>query len=386
SSVLGLNCGDDDAPVAPTGGGSEPLSFNDFQDASVVVGQVNKTSGGQNAGGTAGPIGLNSPAGAGAGSFYIPDTFNHRILGYTEIPTADGEAADFVVGQPDFTTVVSGTTSQNFNLTSDCVASGGKLFLADGSNHRVLIWNTLPTANTPASVVVGQADFTSSGSALTQAGFSLPFRVFVAGGKLFVGDLNNRRVLVWNSIPTTNGEAADVVVGQADFTSNVNALTAAGMNGPRAIWSDGTRLVVSDAGNRRVLIWNSIPTTNGQAADVVVGAPDFTTAGSATASATTIDGAWGVASDGTSLFVADTFNNRITVFTPFPTTNGAAAVGVLGQSNFTNETRNDANQDGVADANPTARTLWGPTGLKVIGDRLVVADQSNHRMLIFESN
>jgi hypothetical protein len=32
-----------------------------------------------------------------------------------------------------------------------------------------------------------------------------------------VADLGNNRVLIWNSIPTTNQKAADVVVGQKDM-------------------------------------------------------------------------------------------------------------------------------------------------------------------------
>lgn len=384
-SVLVISCGDDD-PAAPTGGGQTPLSFNDFQDAAVAIGQVNMTTGGDNAGGALGPIGLDAPAGDAAGSFYLPDTFNNRVLGFSAMPTADGEAADFVMGQPDFTTNAAGVTAQNFSLPTDCAVSAGKLFLADYLNRRVLIWNSLPTANTPASVVVGQPDFTSNGNAVTQSGMGVAWRVLVAGGKMFVVDLGGNRVLIWNSIPTSNGTPADVVVGQADFTSFAVATTATSVGNPRGLWSDGTRLVISDTFSNRILIWNSVPTTNGQAADVVVGAPDFTTVGSTTASATSVGDAWGVASDGTSLFVAQGTFHRVAVYTPFPTNNGAAATGVLGQSNFTNAMRNDANQDGVEDAGPTARTFYGPVAVRVRGDRLLVTDQTNNRVLVFNSN
>ena len=43
-----------------------------------------------------------------------------------------------------------------------------------------------------------------------------------------------------------------------------------------SVTSDGQRLYVTDLGHNRVLIWNSIPTQNGQAADVVVGQPNMT--------------------------------------------------------------------------------------------------------------
>jgi hypothetical protein len=47
------------------------------------------------------------------------------------------------------------------------------------------------------------------------------------------------------------------------------------MNGPVGIFSDGIHLFVVDQGFNRVLIWNEIPTTDGQVPDVVLGQPDF---------------------------------------------------------------------------------------------------------------
>jgi hypothetical protein len=384
-SVTWVSCGDDD-PASPGNTGPTGLTFNNFQDAAVVIGQADKNSGDPNAGATTGPVGLNSPFGSPGGQLYVPDRLNNRVLGFNSIPTADGEAADFVLGQANFTSNGSGTTAQNFNSPMDCVVSGGKLFMVDSGNDRVLIWNTLPTANDPADVVVGHADFTSGAGSTTQGGLSLPVRLAIAGGKLFVVDQGSNRVMIWNTIPTTNGALASVVVGQANFTTATSGLSASKFDIPRGIWTDGVRLVIGDAGNLRVLIWNSIPTTNGETADVVVGAPNFTTAGSTTASATATSQPWGVASDGTSLFVCSTYFSRVSIFRPFPTTNGAAAVGVLGQSNFTNDTENDANQDGVNDGAPTARTLYYPTGIRVINNRLFVVDQANNRVLVFNSN
>ena len=46
------------------------------------------------------------------------------------------------------------------------------------------------------------------------------------------------------------------------------------MDFPRFALSDGTRLFVADGGNDRVLIYNTIPTQNAAAADVILGQPD----------------------------------------------------------------------------------------------------------------
>jgi len=50
------------------------------------------------------------------------------------------------------------------------------------------------------------------------------------------------------------------------------------MRGPQGVWIQGTRLFVADTDNSRILVWNTIPTSNYQAADYVLGEPDFNTA------------------------------------------------------------------------------------------------------------
>lgn len=386
--VGAIGCGDD--PVAPSNEtpAPDPLSFFNFHEASVVIGQVGMTSKDANASGTIGPQGFDDPysAGAGTGPYYVPDYSNNRVLGFTEIPTSNGATAAFVLGQPDFTSNGSGRSAQEFNGPFACAVYNGKLFLLEYSNHRVLIWNSLPTSNVPADVVVGQPNFTSPAASISRERLFAPLDLTVVAGKLIVVDRGHNRVLIWKSIPLTNGAPADLVIGQTDFETSTIGLSRTKFNGPSHVWSDGRRLVVSDYENQRVLIWNSFPKENGQRADVVVGAPDFTTAATNIASATTFRGVNGVASDGISLFLADTGSHRILVFSPFPTSNGAAAVGVIGQDSFTAIAANDQNQDGVYDGSPTERTLSIPSSIRVEGNRLIVADSGNHRLLIYVSN
>ena len=99
------------------------------------------------------------------------------------------------------------------------------------------------------------------------------------------------------------------------------------MDFPRFALSDGTRLYVADAGNDRVLVYNTIPTQNAQQPDEILGEPDeFTdqvtsnsslfspnlasSASNVTPSPTAL--AW----DGTNLYVTDPSDFRILVFTP----------------------------------------------------------------------
>jgi hypothetical protein len=149
------------------------------------------------------------------------------------------------------------------------------------------------------------------------------------------------------------------------------------MYGPNAIYGTGTKLFVSDRTNHRVLIWNTIPTTSGQAADVALGQPNLTsfTANNGGISGATINSPQGVYVNGTKLYVADGANNRILIWNTIPTTNGQAADAVFGQSNFTSNT---ANAGGAL----SAFGVYIPQRMFVTGGRLFIPDYNNARVLV----
>src|SRR5258706_2644278 len=188
---------------------------------------------------------------------------------YTNMP------ATIVVGQPDF---VSGSINQGGasptarslrnGLRGILVDSRGRLIVSDGNNNRVLIWNSIPTQNnTPADIVLGQPDFTSStanNGGRSAATLSAPFGLASDGTRLFVADSGNQRALVWNNLPTTNQQPADVVVGQADMTTGGGSCDGShSFNSPSGIAVYNGKLMVSDGTNpaspNRILIWNTIP-------------------------------------------------------------------------------------------------------------------------------
>src|SRR5439155_9414536 len=113
-----------------------------------------------------------------------------------------------------------------------------------------------------------------------------PQGVWLQNGKLFIADTHNNRVVIFNSIPTANGASADVVLGQPNFTVGINTNIAQvtpnpqanTMSDPVSVSSDGRRLFVADLGYNRVLIWNGIPTANGAPADIALGQPNLTSA------------------------------------------------------------------------------------------------------------
>jgi hypothetical protein len=196
---------------------------------------------------------------------------------------------------------------------------------------------------------------------------------FVAGGKLVVSDRDNHRVLVWSSVPTSSGQAADLVLGQPDFTTCAASADVgpSTLSAPRGVWTDGTRLLVADSGNERVLVWSSFPTENGAPADLVLGQPDLASEGPSI-SAGGLGWPLAVASNGTQIAVADCGANRVLVWNAFPVASGASADVVLGQPDFAS-----------SGYGLSATRMGCPSGVLLHEDLLVVAEWDNSRYLVF---
>ena len=322
--------------------------------------------------------------------------------------------ASTVLGQTDFTSVDFHITQSGLRLPTAVATDGKILAVADTANNRVMIWKSIPTVNgQPADLVLGQPDFTTiSPVVVDNRSFRGPQGVWIQNGKLFVADTQNHRVLIWNSIPTQNRQPADVVLGQANFnvavqpdlTKGASDAHANTLLNPVSVSSDGTRLYVADLGNNRVLIWNSIPTSNQKAADVVVGQKDFETSisndaaglcpsnGTDSTGALTYPARCGktmdfprfALSDGTRLFIADSGNDRVLIYNTIPTAPGAAADIILGQPDENASVVSSATdlfhpllRQSAADITPT------PTGLAWDGTNLYVSDPANRRVLVF---
>jgi len=225
--------------------------------------------------------------------------------------------------------------------------------------------------------------------------------IITGTGKVVVTDTRNHRVLIWNTVPTVSGEPADFVLGQANFEScapNNDALlggtTARTMNGPSGVWSDGSRLIINDSLNNRVLIWNSFPAVSYAPADTVLGQSDFArTASNDVDQNGTSDGAPdartlsypydGIDFDGRQLCIADSDNNRVLIWDSLPTENFQAADRVLGQPDFSSSLPNDSTADGSGD-DPGPTTLDSPNGCYFYLDNIFVGDQDNNRVLMYE--
>lgn len=330
------------------------------------------------------------------GPLFICDTGHHRLLMWRRPPEADHAPADIVIGQRDF-----GCEGRNgkgepgpstFNVPTGIALADGALAVADAWNHRVLIWLALPeNPNDPANVVLGQEDFTG---ALANRGSDRPradtlnwcYGVAIGAGKLFIADTGNRRVLVWDGIPTRNGTPADLVLGQRDFTTrDENAggePGALGMRWPHGIaFVDGS-ILVADAGNNRVMAWRKMPETNGAPCDYVIGQPDMRSVDHNRSayypSARSLNMPYGITVLGERLVVADTANSRLLGFALAGLAMDEAAGRLAGQRDFA------AKGDNRWGA-PARDSLCWPYGVAACGNTLVVADSGNNRVLLWEA-
>jgi uncharacterized protein (TIGR03437 family) len=291
----------------------------------------------------------------------VTDTDNNRVLIWKSIPTTNGQPADIVLGQPDFVTVQSPGVVDNksFRGPQGVWIQGNQFFVADTQNHRVLVWNSIPTTNhQPADFVLGQPNFTTATqqdqtTAETEtnaANLLNPVSVTSDGTRLYVTDLGHNRVLIWNSMPTQTAQPADLELGQPNMTQGYAdnssamcasngtdstgaltypALCASTLSFPRFALSDGTHLYVADGGNDRIMVYNTIPTANGAAADLFIGEPDQFTdqitdstdtfrpdANILRSSADTIRSPIALAWDGTNLWATDPYDMRVVAYTP----------------------------------------------------------------------
>ena len=212
--------------------------------------------------------------------------------------------------------------------------------------------------------------------------FLAPRGVFVKDHKLFVSDTGQNRVFIWNQIPKGEFQNPDITLGQSHAMGvGRNAggrTTASTLQYPSGVWTDGSKLVVADAWNHRVLIWHSLPTQDGQAADVVLGQPDFfanepnVRGISHAPTARSLNWPYGVWCDGISLWIADTGNRRLLFYENLPENSYVAADGVIGQPDFTERDYDHNN------------AIW-PYSVKISSQgEMAITDTQYYRILLWK--
>ncbi len=268
-------------------------------------------------------------------------------------------------------------------LTSLLVACSGSNTTIAPSHPATPTPKSLSVSDTSATALLGQPNFTSptcNNPGLTDSQ-QLCHPVGVAidnrSGNLFVADGDNNRVLIWpKASDFTNGQAASVVLGQPNFTINQKCgkTNAGSLCDPNNLAVDATgNLFVADTDGNRVLEFRP-PFSSGMSASLVLGQPSFDNA-TCGAGDTRLCAPRDVTVDANgNVWVVDADNNRVLEFDA-PLMSGEAAHLVIGQSTFST---NRCNQGG----RPSAGSLCSPKGIALDkAGNLYVADNDNNRVL-----
>ena len=213
---------------------------------------------------------------------YVADSFNNRVLGWRDAASfSNGEAADLVIGQPDFT--FADCNNGGVSKNSLCVPGGvavdgsGHLYVGDSFNSRVLEYTNpftagagvFPCVGGAANEVFGQGgSFTSNtcnNGGISDNSLCEPFEIAVDGsGHLYVADSDNNRVLEYNT-PLTSSSANEVFGQGGSFTSNTcnnGGISDNSLCDPYGVALDGSgHLYVADEHPSRVLEYNTPPTS-----------------------------------------------------------------------------------------------------------------------------
>jgi uncharacterized repeat protein (TIGR01451 family) len=365
--------------------------------ADAVLGQADFVSGTVNAGGGPTATSLNEPRGliidGVSGRLFVADSMNHRVLSWPDAAAfTNGQAADIVLGQPDFTSnsVNQGganPTAKTLNTPKSVATdSAGRLYVADSQNFRILRYDPPFTTNMSAVSVFGQAgSFTTANQASivtpTADNLGNPDGIAIdANDKLYCADRFLSRVSLY-STPLAS-TSADLVIGQPNLTTAGGNLTQTGLDHCSGVALDAAgNLYVGDEFNNRVMLFLA-PLSSGKAAARVFGQPDFAsnTANNGGISASTINYSGSSATVAVdpvtgNLYVADALNNRVLEYAD-PQTDSTAS-RVFGQANFTTATPNTGGR--------SASTLQDVAGVAVdSAGSLYVSDRLNHRVLRYD--
>jgi hypothetical protein len=273
-----------------------------FQGAELSLSTAVTTQAGTGSSGSANGTGtsasFNQPVGitTDGTNLYVADSMNNLIrkivISTGVVTTVAGTGSN---GSADNTT----GTSASFNYPSGITTDGTNLYVADSSNHLI---RKIVISTGAVTTVAGTGSTGSANGTGTSASFNYPYGITTDGTNLYVADLSNhliRKIVISTGAVTT-------LAGTGSSGSANGTGTSASFSTPSGITTDGTNLYVGDSGNnliRQIVISTGVVTT-------VAGTGSRGSAnGTGTSASFYYPG--GITTDGTNLYVADTFNDLI---------------------------------------------------------------------------
>ena len=203
-----------------------------------------------------------------------------------------------------------------------------------------------------------EADFAGDADGIGSAArFKLPSYMATDGSSLYVADSQNNTI---RKVVISTGEVS-TFAGTAGISGSSDGIgSSAGFDNPNGITTDGTNLYVTDTYNqtiRKIAIATRQVTT-------IAGSVGQSGSTDGTGSAARFNYPFAITNDGTNLYVADTYSNTIRkiVIATDAVTTFAGQAGPSGSS------------DGIG----TAARFYYPFAITCSGSYLYVADSGNH--------
>ena len=234
-------------------------------------------------------------------NLYVADSFNNTIR---KIVLSSGAvtllAGSSVAGSADN---AAGTLAQFWQPT-DITTDGTNLFVVDSPNHTIRKIVISSGAVTTLAGLVGTSGVADTASGIP-AKFNYPYGITTDGSNLFVTDSSSntiRKIVIATGAVTTLAGSSAAAAGAMDATG-----TSATFNNPLGVTTDGTYLYVADAFNLKI---RKVTISNGAVA-TLAGSGLMGLVDNATGTLAKFYLPTGITTDGTNLYVADEGNNAI---------------------------------------------------------------------------
>ncbi len=175
---------------------------------------------------------------------------------------------DIVLGQPDFNSNNPGADLNQMNWPASITTDGQRVLVADTYNDRILIWTEFPSQNgVPADIVLdGKAGLASFGQ-VSKTSFHWPWGIWTDGEKVALTSTQGGYVLIWNSFPSQNNQPADLYLTAGGNLGTPRTITSDGQH--LIVGDHNARNTSNNIGN---FFWSSFPTTDDEPCDFF--APD----------------------------------------------------------------------------------------------------------------
>jgi DNA-binding beta-propeller fold protein YncE len=333
--------------------------------------------------------------------FFTVDRFANRILVYDGNPSRleNLPSAEVVIGQPDFTSTRRGLGPNRLGAISGTQLDeeNQRLFVSDGPNNRVLVFDVDPDqlTNDPRAVaVIGQDDLESRGPGIGPSKFNGPGSIAYdpVQERLFVSDSGNNRVLIFDVNPDNPDglNAAMAVMGQPDFESRAPRESLDELR-PAALSYDSRhqRLFMAEGLEHRIMVYDAHPDRVGGPARAiaVIGQPDAFSTHPAVSDRRVAMPRIAIDSEKEKLYISEGYpaGNRVTVWdiSPDNLETGMSALDVIGH-----ETLDGAPDffNRMAQGHLDGRSLAAARAVTLdpVDHRLFVPDEYNHRVVVWQ--